>query len=281
MLKRLLLHPGLHFALVGTLLFFAHRVVRSEGDDASILVTRATVEALRDQHVERTGKTPTEEQEAQLIDAHVRAEALYREAIALGLHEGDAIVHRRLVQKMEFLVEDGAHVEPPSDAQLEEYLEANRHALVVPERLSLTHVFVGDRSELRADEILRKLRSGEAAADLGDPFLRGPEVVAKTPAQIAGLFGEAFAEKVSKSAPKRWHGPFESSYGLHLVRVHERVAARSPALEEVRQPVRAAWLREKREAAARERIEGIRQRYRVDIEPPTRNDADSAKQARR
>ena len=40
-----------------------------------------------------------------LVDARVREEILYREALTLGLERGDAIVKRRLAQKMEFLAE--------------------------------------------------------------------------------------------------------------------------------------------------------------------------------
>ncbi len=41
-----------------------------------------------------------------LIDSWIRDEALYREAQRLGLAEGDEIVRRRLVDKMEFLLRD-------------------------------------------------------------------------------------------------------------------------------------------------------------------------------
>jgi hypothetical protein len=51
-----------------------------------------------------------------LVDARVREEVLYREALAMGLDQGDSVVRNRLGQKLEFLIEDLAAAREPSEA---------------------------------------------------------------------------------------------------------------------------------------------------------------------
>ena len=51
-------------------------------------------------------RPPTAKELKGLVDAYVREEVLYREALALGLDRDDTIIRRRLAQKLEFLTED-------------------------------------------------------------------------------------------------------------------------------------------------------------------------------
>ncbi|MGZ3439378.1 MAG: peptidylprolyl isomerase, partial [Polyangia bacterium] len=57
--------------------------------------------------------------------------------------------------------------------------------------------------------------------------------------------------------------PIESSFGLHLVRVSARTAARPATLDEVRAPLRQLWRERQRAALRRAGLERLRRRYEV------------------
>ena len=63
-----------------------------------------------------------------------------------------------------------------------------------------------------------------------------------------------------------WAGPIPSSYGLHLVWVHEREPAGVPALGAVRSRVVHALLEERRQARLRERMAALRARYDIRVD---------------
>ena len=63
---------------------------------------------------------------------------------------------------------------------------------------------------------------------------------------IERVFGKSFSRDLLQVDPGAWAGPVRSSYGLHLVYVRERVAARDPELSEVRQAVEREWSAKRR-----------------------------------
>ena len=64
--------------------------------------------------------------------------------------------------------------------------------------------------------------------------------------------------------PGRWDGPVESAYGMHVVWVYERQAARDPELESVRRSALSAMQAEANAVALETRLSELRQRYVVD-----------------
>jgi hypothetical protein len=102
----LLREPLLHFAVLGALLFALHGWLGAGTvEDAEIVVPAHTVAALA-RDFERAYERPATQAELdELIGEYVREEVYYREAVAAGLDRDDAIIRRRLRQKMEFAAE--------------------------------------------------------------------------------------------------------------------------------------------------------------------------------
>jgi len=80
------------------------------------------------------------------------------------------------------------------------------------------------------------------------------------------LFGEDFASGVLDVEPGRWSGPVESSYGLHLVWVRERVEGALPPLADVRDAVERHLLTARRRAELDQAYERLLAKYTVTIE---------------
>ena len=119
MLKKLLREPLLHFALLGAAIFIAAALVGGgeapEPERERILVTTSQIDRLRAAFGATRGREPTADELATLIDEHVREEALFREAIALGLERDDGAIRARLAQKMRFLGVTGDESLEPTD----------------------------------------------------------------------------------------------------------------------------------------------------------------------
>ena len=268
-LRRLAREPVLHFLLVGAIAFALFG--RRESAPRVIEIDSGLRRALRRDFERRNGTAPTAEQEDTLVRRWADEEILVREALALGLDRGDVIVRRRLLQKMEFLAEEGPIAEP-DDATLQAWLDAHAERWRAEPRVRFEHVFVGrdrhgDAAEADARALLARIEAGEDPAGLGDPFLRGRTLGPATREEIDAQLGPGFAERLSGIPDGRWSGPVPSSFGQHLVRVDERAAGGPASLADVRAAVRHDWLEARREEARRARIEELHRRWEIREHP--------------
>jgi len=273
-LRRWLREPVVHFLAIGLLLFVGYRLLNP---DASATPGRIelTEDDLRQMSVAwlAQGRPPlTPEQMKSLIEGKVREEILYREALALGLEKGDAIVKRRLAQKMEFLAEDVAALREPSAGELRAWFEKNSARFALSPRASFRHLYFsldrgGERARDAAARTLPKLggKPGDwpGAAALGDPFMFQDYYGDRSFEQLAGVFGPTFARAVLQLTPGAWQGPIESGYGWHLIWVDSLTPGRVPALEEIEADAKAEWMAEQRAEAKRKAFEAMRDRYEV------------------
>jgi hypothetical protein len=261
----------LHFVAIGAALFVLHRGLTPE--ESRIWISRAHVEGLRQDHLRQTGLLPTPEQEAALIERFVEDEVLLREALRMGLDQGDPIVRRRLIQRMDFLVGDLNPVAEPTRADLMAYFENQRERFARQTRISLTHVFLNrngsaEPGPLKIQSMLDALSAGVDPKQLGDPFALGVRFVEKTPGDLAAIFGSGFAEALNDLEEGVWGGPIESSYGSHLVLVTARKEAREPDFEEVRPLILAELRSQRREERTRAAIRNLSDRYEIRLEGP-------------
>jgi len=105
---RVVHRPGLHFLVLGALLFAISEAVSTRDvpearDREPVVVTALDIERIRREWKDEYGQTPDPAEERRLVQQAVDEEILHREALALGLHRGDRVVRRRLVQLAGFL----------------------------------------------------------------------------------------------------------------------------------------------------------------------------------
>lgn len=273
---RLVREPLLHFVVAGMALFGAYRWLHPEpvGGDAErrIVVTEDDLRQMSLTWLAQGRPPPSPEQMRNLVERWVRDEVLYREALALGLDQGDTIVKRRLVQKMAFLSDDLADLREPTRAELEAWFAERADRFALAPRASFRQLYFspdrrGEQARAGAEAALAKLAHGsvgaEQAASLADPFVLQLYYPDRTPDQIAKDFGPGFAEALLRLEPGAWRGPVESGFGWHLVFVESLAPARVPDFAEVAAAVEAAWVEEHRDAFARRAYETMRARYEV------------------
>lgn len=194
------------------------------------------------------------------------AASLYDQALGLGLPEGDLVVRRRLIERMRLVLQEPALAAEPSDAELQDYLDAHRDRFGSPPRARLTQIFLSRQrrgAAVAADAAALLARLGEAdvarASTLSDPLPLPTEFPSASQQELARLFGADFAAAVIHAAPGRWEGPVFSPYGLHLVWVQMHEPDQLPELDAVRAQVRAALRDERAEAALRDGVRALRE----------------------
>jgi len=281
MLRTLLREPLLHFLLLGAALFLLDAWLRppaAPGPAASeIVVTEARVRNLA-QNFRRTWQRPPTRAELDgLVEGHVREEVLVREARALGLDRDDAIVRRRLQQKMEFVSEEAMALAKPGDDELQAYLDAHASEFRTEPRVSFVQVFLDPRKRgatLQADarQLLQALEragpSADAAAQGDRLMLLEARYENETQSELARLFGEDFADALPRQPVGRWVGPIASGYGVHLVRVEKLTPSATPALSDVRPAVERDWTNARRRELDRALYERLRAKYTIRVEMP-------------
>ena len=279
MSKHLLREPLVHFLLLGAALFALDAWLRPAAAPAAsteIVVSEARIASLA-QNFQRTWRRPpTKEELDGLVESFVKEEVMVREALALGLDRDDAIIRRRLQQKMEFVSEQAAASVQPTDEDLARYLAANADAFRVEARISFKQVYLDPRrraSTLAADakRLLGALNSARSPdpAQLGDRLLLLEPAYENAPqAEVARLFGADFAEALVKQPVGQWVGPIASGYGVHLVRVDALVPGDTPKLDDVRPLVEREWRNARRQETSKALYDRLRAKYTIKVLMP-------------
>ena len=277
-MRKLLREPLLHFLLIGIGLFLLFELLRGgdTGAPRDIVVTEARVEALAQSFATTWMRPPTPQEITGLVDDYIAEEIYYREAIAMGLDQDDTVIRRRLRQKMEFISEDAAAAAEPTDAQLQEFLAKHPEKFLEPAQLSFRQVYLntekrGEQARVQAEQLLTELQAGRGPADLamaGDPTLLPPDLQSASPQLIANTFGSDFAAQVEEAPVGQWSGPLQSGFGLHLVRVDERIAGALPAFDQIRPIVLREYQAEQRTLSNKKFLDSLRAKYDIRIEGP-------------
>ncbi len=279
---KIIREPLFHFLLAGAALFVLFSVVNKDrpgfgSSDSEIVISEGRINSITQKFAKVWQRPPTESELDGLIEAYVREEILYREALSLGLDVGDKVVRRRLAQKMEFISEDVALLHKPTDSVLQEYFELRKEEFRRETLVTFQHVYLnsekrGESTSKDADRILAKLNTLTETrhyAELGDPSMLSNDFKDTSQREVAGMFGADFSLQLLSQPLSRWSGPIESAYGLHLVYVGSIVEGEIPSFFDVRDIVVREWTNENRIEKKKRFYESLRERYDITIEEIT------------
>ena len=283
MIRRVILKvfrdPLFHFLVLGAGLFFVYTAVNGSANEATqrIVVDQTRALQLAEQFQRTWMRPPTRQELEGLVDDFVKEEILYREALALGLDRNDLVIRRRLRQKMEFINEGVAELQTATKAELQAYYDANRDRFRQPDRFSFQQIYVNPHdtsggAKQSAEELLTLLNNKPALSvdlnSIGDMTMLPSELDAVSRPEVDNLFGKGFASTIENAPNGRWSGPFESSFGLHLVRMLKQEAGGFPPMAEIRPLLEREWFSERRKEARDQFYQALRQRYDIEIRLP-------------
>ena len=166
-------------------------------------------------------------------------------AVAMNMHRSDPVARKRLVWlARQFL----SAVPDPTEAELEEYLQARPDRFAAAAALDLKHTFSGDA---QLPDVAGRRCSHEPSAT---PSLFPKRFRHATASRIDATFRRGLSDTLFDAPHDRWLGPLSSPLGNHYFCVVGRVSGAAPPLRAVRAKVRQAWLEEKRAARLRAEI---------------------------
>ncbi|MEM1197270.1 MAG: peptidylprolyl isomerase [Pseudomonadota bacterium] len=256
--------PLVHFVALGFVLYVALTWGGNPPDPASrvISVGSGEREKIAESWTLTMGRSPTDAELDAAIDAFVREEVLYREALRLGLDESDAIVRRRLVSKMDLSASLAAETVEPTEEALRAYLDENteRYAEVEAAKAAVSFDQVFFKTEAAARSALAQGAKGGDATSL-------PATTTASPMRdVEARFGQQFAAALRALEPaSEWQGPVASGFGWHLVRLKTR-DTQPPDFESLRPVLANDWRAEQIAARKQRAYDVLASAYRIDIE---------------
>lgn len=255
--------PLLHFLLLAALLFAVDQLV-SAAHKEKVVVDRQTAEFLIQQRQDLELRELTPEERRETVDAFVEDEILYSEAYKRGLDRGDSRMRRNLILKMRgLLIGD---IERPTDEELRAYFEANRTEFTRPAALSLEHVFFSDPAKAPAN-LVDDLRAGLDPTTIGEQRLGlGRSLPRMSQRTLLGTFGVEAARAILAIQDDQWHGPFESTQGVHFVRIVGRRPPEDAAYEDVKTYLEGEWMMAQSRKVVEQEINRLRDDYEVIVE---------------
>ncbi len=207
------------------------------------------------------GRAPTDTELDARINQFVRDEVLYREALRLGLDQGDAVVRQRMVAKMEMSASAAAEAAQPGDAVLRTFYEDNADRYSGEVLVSFNQIYFADEASARA-----ALSAAENADPSGEQISLPASIDAESLQEVQTRFGGVFVRALaSLEAQAGWQGPVQSGFGWHLVRLNERHRVTSD-FEAVRDRVENDWRSAEIANRKSRAFEVLRSAYRIEID---------------
>ena len=288
--KKWLKAPALHMLALGALLFGVAELRGGGflPQKRRIEIPAHRLEQMAREFVADTRRQPTPQEWEQMIEMQIDDEVLFQYAIALGmqensaaqarlaqiadfveanphestqsgkahaamelgLHEGDLVVRRILVDSARRLIRSVVLVQKPTPEALQQFYAAHAAEFTRPAQVRISQIaingFVRSDSEERARGLLRRIRAEnldfEAALALAEETPAPVHLPLESEQDLESEFGSDFAAAVLKLEPGSWSEPIPSDYGHHLVWVHEIEEARALPLDAVRVEVEQAVL---------------------------------------
>lgn len=240
-LKVVLKDPIVYFLFVGFLLFIGSAYSGS-GSEQTIIISRSDQIDWVNSWQNEFDRLPTRSEYNVLRDQKIKEELSVTEALALRLDQNDPVIRRRLIQKLEYSAEAAA-IGELDEAELRSFFEANAANYQHPARFSFQHIYFGDENPdeaySRAELALQNLSAG--ISPIGDPFIQQNDYVQRTELEVIEVFGRDFANEIitiatqgqaGSDSKSKWHGPVQSSYGFHMVKLTSYVPARAQSFEQ-------------------------------------------------
>lgn len=286
MLNKILREPLVHFLVAGFFLFVYFRSCSNDSglEDTILIKKDAVLEFMQYQNKAFNADVFSEKLDAltqkekdQMIQNYIQDEVLYREALKLGLDQNDFVIKRRIIQKMQFILDDfDPSIITIHEDSLAQYYKQYQDRYYQPEQYSFTHIFFKknkNRDDLtRAQSFMenpshQKLSITESLK-YGDRFLYHRNYAEKSLSFLESQFGEAFIQKLKSfdEDENRWQGPLASKHGHHWIKLTQKAPAKTTPLKEIEPQVKSDYLNYLKKQHKQQQIQKLIDTYNVLID---------------
>jgi hypothetical protein len=253
--RKWLREPLLRFLVLGALIFLVDRLATQSTVEALALDPR-TREEQRAIFTQRQGRAPNAQEEAQLAEAWLDDELLFREGMRIDLVHQDPALREQIIARMRTLLASTIAAAEPTERDLRAFYEAHRADYAIPDTVSFSEYFVP--AGPRADEIVRELVRAIAA---GQPVALLPmRYEARSEAQLIGSHGAELAARLM-ALPEGALRILRSSRGMHAIALERRTPSHEPVFETLRPTLRVELQAAQRQRAFADELTRLRARY--------------------
>lgn len=240
-MKKLIKEPLAHFVVLGILLFLLYGLVNKKTDSRDyIVIDDFDLESIISSWEMQWKRLPTERELKNLIEQNIKQEIFYQEALKMNLDHNDEIIKRRLSQKMQFLSNDLATINEPTDEELMRYYDKNFKKYLTPYKYSFYQIIFSPDKRLdnHSDAIhvleLNPSASFEQMKEKGDKFPLAYFFEEADTSEISRKFGSSFSTSLLDLRTDSWIGPIRSGFGEHLVFITKKTMPKRPEFTHIR-----------------------------------------------
>ena len=238
---------------------------------------RVIEEALIEQEIDRVNPPADEALVQQELKKMLKKQETKRQLKQAGRNREIVInnMRKQLYRRLQAyeIMEAAMHQDPASDEDVEEFYNKNLNHFKTREQIHASHILIRDKSDIgreKLDLVIEALDSGRDFEELAREF--SEDTSSKQGGDLGWLpRGQTVAkfEKVAFSLElDEISDPFETQFGWHIVRLHERQDARTQSLEEVSEQIAMMLLRERRNESYRLFLQDLKEKATIEEVKP-------------
>jgi len=261
--------PYIHFIIIGVVLYIYYQKVTIDRDivaKESITISHSKVVDINHTlKIELAREAKISEIEL-MLKRYYYDEILLKEAIGLELHKKDRGIREELIRQMSHILH--REIDEPTEKQLYSYYQEHIDDYSIRRRVSLSHIYISNRSQLDIKEMIELLNLYEIeptkAHLYGDNFTKGNYIKDLNREMVADIFGSYFAHQIWSSTKEHWFGEVRSKYGKHIVYITHIDAREAYGFDEVEDRVYREYIRDYRQRVAREVYQKLSLQYKFE-----------------
>ena len=238
---------------------------------------RVIEEALIEQEIDRVNPPADEALVQQELKKMLKKQETKRQLKQAGRNREIVInnMRKQLYRRLQAyeIMEAAMHQDPASDEDVEEFYNKNLNHFKTLEQIHASHILIRDKSDIgreKLDAVIEALDSGRDFEELAREF--SEDTSSEQGGDLGWLpRGQTVAkfEKVAFSLElDQISDPFETQFGWHIVRLHERQDARTQSLEEVNEQIAMMLLRERRNESYRLFLQDLKEKATIEEVKP-------------
>ena len=238
---------------------------------------RVIEEALIEQEIDRVNPPADEALVQQELKKMLKKQETKRQLKQAGRNREIVInnMRKQLYRRLQAyeIMEAAMHQDPASDEDVEEFYNKNLNHFKTLEQIHASHILIRDKSDIgreKLDVVIEALDSGRDFEELAREF--SEDTSSEQGGDLGWLpRGQTVAkfEKVAFSLElDEISDPFETQFGWHIVRLHERQDARTQSLEEVSEQIAMMLLRERRNESYRLFLQDLKEKATIEEVKP-------------
>ena len=238
---------------------------------------RVIEEALIEQEIDRVNPPADEALVQQELKKMLKKQETKRQLKQAGRNREIMInnMRKQLYRRLQAyeIMEVAMHQDPASDEDVEEFYNKNLNHFKTLEQIHASHILIRDKSDIgreKLDAVIEALDSGRDFEELAREF--SEDTSSEQGGDLGWLpRGQTVAkfEKVAFSLElDEISDPFETQFGWHIVRLHERQDARTQSLEEVSEQIAMMLLRERRNESYRLFLQDLKEKATIEEVKP-------------